>query len=209
MGKPYVTRNIRGIEHKLCRGPSHTEPTWLPVGQFAVRSDRPGKMRGRLRGSCKSCEHNYRYGKAIPISGWKPIGKYLFAIFELERRLGRTEAARRTGVGKTTWYRWTTQKATRIQAGKALMLLKTLAEVREAGEVRSKNDINYGRAARGMTETPPAGPRDYYVSDGDEQTLAKNPNPQTMSRMFTPRAGRKLGGNARSFKKRRGRRPKG
>jgi hypothetical protein len=162
VGKRYEIRTIKRKPHKLCRGPLHaTGGEWLPTTNFRKRSDGSG----RLRGSCAACEHLFRYGKPPEqhsAVGWLDFSQYRFAVLELEARLGRAEARRRVGVGKTTWLRWS-NGATRIQKAKALKLIQTLIEVRRNKEARHKHSIRRGSAARGEPEKVPRKARDFHT----------------------------------------------
>jgi len=161
MGKPYEIRKIQGEEKKLCKGPTHPEGgEWIPITEFYKRRYTSNE---RLRAWCKSCEHLMNYGKLPPeLIGYLPISKYRFAIRELETKLGRQEARRRVGVGKTTWYAWVTGKRNRIQKAKAALLLRTLTEVRSTGEVRHRKSIRHGSYLRGREEKSPSGKGSNY-----------------------------------------------
>lgn len=175
MGKQYEIRSVNGVDHKLCRGPLHSEGgAWLPVANFKKRGDGSG----RLRGNCGRCEHYWRYGKnagMVPeFSGLVPLARYKFAILELENRLGRIEAARRCGLGKSTWMRWVTFPiGHKIQRAKAAKLLWTLREVRESDEKRHRDSIKRGAKARGEIEKKPTSRKDFYRPHGDQDTLTK------------------------------------
>ena len=152
MGKPYEIRLINNKPHKLCRGPCHTQPTWIPTTQFRRRLT-SGE---RLRGCCNRCEHYYRYPTVPPEqSGWVLMSNYHWLVRELENRLGRIEAARRAGISKTTWYRWVRGKNVRIQRAKAIRLLTTLHEIKQAGVSRDRASIKRGAYRRGEEERKP------------------------------------------------------
>ena len=174
MGKRYEIRRIKGVDHKHCGGPLHPDGgAWVPVKDFTKRGDN----KGRLRGNCRACEHYWRYRKPpqhSPNIGYVPFQRFLFAVRELESRVGRYEAARRVGVGKTTWYRWVSGDQEKIQKRNAAKLMKTLQEVRRQKIVRHRRSIRRGSYLRGEAEKRPERPEHYYRQTGDEPELKRN-----------------------------------
>ena len=159
----YETRKINGQEHKLCRGPTHLRPEWVPVTDFYPRSTR----RDRAASQCKRCAlwltyHQRRGHPPTAIIGWLPYKDYEFAVIELERRLGKREAARRCNISYGTWWKWRKGYTAQIQRISAVKLVNTLSEVRKNNEVRHRDSILHGAKARGKPEKVPKVREDYY-----------------------------------------------
>jgi hypothetical protein len=159
MGKRYEIRKIRGVDRKLCRGPLHHEGgAWIPVDRFGIRRET-----GRLRGNCKACEHLWRYYKPprkAKFIGTVRVSRMMFAIREIEQRVGRLEAARRVGVSRHTWYSWITGKRENMQKLRAVWLIQTLYQIRREKIIRHRVSIRRGAAARGEAEKVPKTQRD-------------------------------------------------
>jgi hypothetical protein len=86
--------------------------------------------------------------------GYVEIKDYMPVIEELERRLGRSEAIRRVGVAKHTWYDWLDGSHTRAQRATIVRLEATLEAVRKNNEDRSERSIKRGAQARGEESRP-------------------------------------------------------
>lgn len=166
--KRYRIRRKDGRDYKFCRGPLH-EGQWLPIENFKYRAKPRADGSKALKAWCNACEQAARNKPENPllISGFVPLSQYLVFIHELENRLGSTEAARRSGVGKSTWARWKNGSREYAQAQSIYKVLSALREVRKTDEVRHVKSIRRGAAIRGEIEKTPVERRDFYKPTGD------------------------------------------
>jgi hypothetical protein len=156
MGRRYRLIEIHGKLHKFCQGPLH-KGKWVPVTRFKIRPEPRTDGTYGLKAWCNACENAYRNKSASPpfAVGCVSFDKIRPLVEELEQRIGRAEAIRRTGIGKTTWYRWIENPNRRIQRAKAARVLLVLKEVRDKKEIRHHESIRRGASARGEIEKVP------------------------------------------------------
>lgn len=153
----HKVRKINGEIHKLCKGPLHDEPTWVPVSKFSKI-----KKSGKPRSMCTACD-NARKGAGTRIS----VTPIRTALDEIIRRVGRSEAARLCGVDPDTIYMISYKKTRRINRETAKKILAALAELRQGDVVRHRDSIKHGSHLRGRTEKQPVVRRDFYKPTGD------------------------------------------
>jgi hypothetical protein len=201
VGKPIEIRIVRGVPHRQCLHPNHPGERWIPLTQFYHRKTKKGT---RPYWCCKPCHNYWRQGRSNPNVGYIPAAKLSFAVTELENRLGRMEAIRRTGVSHTGWYSafiWKTRK--RLRRATAAKILETLKEVRASEEVRHRLDIAHGSAARGKSERRPTY-KDFYRPHGDSNLEARKSylsrNPEYVERQNEAARKRNLTKRAKSDK---------
>jgi hypothetical protein len=165
MGKPIETRIIDGIEYRECLSPHHIGERWLPFHKFYLRQS--GGRKGRPYPNCKACHNFVRSGRQ-PNTGYVHVSQVRWIIRELENRLGRIEAIRRTGIGVQTWYNWVVYgKYTKMRRSTAAKLVITLNEVRANNEVRHRDSIKRGATRRGVPEKIPTKRNHFYRPNGD------------------------------------------
>jgi hypothetical protein len=97
--------------------------------------------------------------------GYVPKARVDFIFMELQRRLGKAEAARRMGVNKSFWTTYDERKYFVKDTVRRAMAV--LAEARANNEVRHKDSIHEGAYLRGFTEKVPETRKDYYHPTGD------------------------------------------
>lgn len=155
---------IDGIPHKLCNGPSHKKPTWVPFSDF-YRNYSPNHSADGIAGVCKACE-GVRGGHPRQV----PYKKVEFAIIELVNRLGVNETCRRVPISTTTLWKYRNKKSKQVHRGTAEKILQALSEVRSNGEIRHAHSIHHGASARGKEEKIPSRARDFYRKQTDIET---------------------------------------
>ena len=157
-------RVIDGIPHKLCSGPSHDKPTWLPFDQF-YNNFLPNHSADGIRGTCKTCDA-LRAGHP-PMVEYKKVE---FAILELVHRLGINETCRRIPIGNSTMWKYRNKKTKFVHRATAERILNTLHVVRQNGDVRHRKSILHGAISRGREEKIPKYTRDYYRTQTDVES---------------------------------------
>jgi hypothetical protein len=174
MGKPYEIRVVRGRSYKKCRGPVHREGAWVPVENFQPRTAKRADGSTALRAECRACAYAQRYGIISDhhLHGWVYVSKYMWAIRELEARVGRMEAARRSGMSRSNWYRKLHSKQTKIQRRTAAKILVALRDAR-LHEPRHRISIQRGAYLRGEKERPARNYHEFYYISGDKDTEVK------------------------------------
>ena len=107
-----------GQVHKLCRGPYHDKPAWLPACKFYKRGNPPGTK--KLRAWCKKCELTHRSFKRASLDNSKtkthvPVGHLQWVFVELQQRAGVHKAAAIVGVSMPQFYNLKTGIHTRTR----------------------------------------------------------------------------------------------
>jgi hypothetical protein len=160
---PYRYRKANGEFQKLCTGKLHgKDGEWMPLRSFWIYKS--GSRIGKPMSQCIACERIKRGRKG---SGIVPVKKVYFAFMEIERRIGRTEACRRLGVSANLWYRLESGVYENMYFQTAQKAFRLLKELRESNEVRHRDSIRHGAAARGREEKIPKKPKDFYRPHGD------------------------------------------
>lgn len=159
-----VRKVIRGVDHKLCTGPLHTDGKFVPISQFYK------DKRGYLRSWCKACDFSIKNSEpTVPITTVK------FALDELIYRLGFMEATRRLGISSNALSSWKSGRATKLKKKNAVKIVQALAEVRANGEVRHRKSIRHGAAQRGHAERVPSA-RDDFNGPNNKNAETKRRN---------------------------------
>jgi len=172
MGKRYEERIRRGKLQKRCFGKLHNGQ-WMNVTSFRARKlAKYGKRKDgstAYRTECRACEIARRNNPENPrtITGYVLVDKYRPFILEIRHRLGSKEAARRIGIGETTWSKWCNGSRKYAQRQSIAQLLNALREARLNNEVRHKTSIKRGAALRGEPELKPVEKKDFYKPTGD------------------------------------------
>lgn len=153
---------IDGILYIECLGPLHGEGTMLPSSYFSPKkSDGPNSYHYW----CKRCRAHRRGYANVHVFAHR----YQWIFVELVSRLGVMETSRRTGIPVATVSDAWTGKRRHMKDGNVKRAIATLKEVRAAGEVRHKDSITRGAAARGEEEKTPTRDSDYYISTSDDE----------------------------------------
>jgi hypothetical protein len=112
-------------ERKLCRGPAHPQPTWLPLADFGFNGP-------YLQGQCKLCRGWLRLQTKEGPHGLVPAASLAKLALELTNRCGSLDkAADRSGVNRQTLLRLIHRKQPQVRRQTAQQLLIGLAEQRK------------------------------------------------------------------------------
>ncbi len=86
--------------HKLCSGPSHEEPTYLPATDKYYYFHKTGEHTGRPVTRCRLCSNWARIKDPYPgrLTGVVPVASVRSFYFEAVSRIGLMELSRRAGV---------------------------------------------------------------------------------------------------------------
>lgn len=169
------TKVIKGQEHKLCTGPGHDEPTWLPATDKYFYQHKSGERAGKLTPRCRLCT-NWKKLKSPGESGLVPILKAQPFFIEAVNRVGLLELARRAEVSPNTIINVLRAKSNdgarqlTVQKRTLRKIMLQLISMRRKGEVRHRDSIHHGAAKRGKLEKVPAKRTDYYKPHGDSDT---------------------------------------
>ncbi len=85
---------------KLCTGPAHDEPTWLPATDKYFHRLKKGERAGRLVARCRLCVNWSKIKNPGSNHGWVPLADAWPIINEAVNRIGLHELAKRTGLSK-------------------------------------------------------------------------------------------------------------
>jgi hypothetical protein len=161
MGVVRIHTSLDGRE-KLCAGPGHDEPVWLPATEKYFYRHRRGERKGKLSTRCRLCS-NWGRLKSPGESGYVRVDIARPFYLELVNRIGMMEAERRTGISRNALrgvvtgrglngeregghdYRWVQKRSLR-------RVMLELISVRRKGEVRHRDSISSGGARFGHKE---------------------------------------------------------
>ena len=89
---------IGGVWHKICKGPSHDEPTYLPATPkyFYFLNKGPRALRPIAR--CRLCHHWARLKNPGQLQGLVPVADVAPFYVEVVNRIGMTELHKRSGL---------------------------------------------------------------------------------------------------------------
>jgi hypothetical protein len=88
------------------------------------------------------------------VVGYVEVADYMPMISEIEKRVGRSEAIRRVGVAKNTWYSWLDKSRLRALRATMLRVERVFKEIKSSGETRTARSIKRGAQARGEEPRP-------------------------------------------------------
>jgi len=132
-----------GKSFKICTGPTHHEPTLLPVEEFHVR--RSKGREGELISRCKTCVNFRKLKNPGTNHGWIPIDKQIFEhVQEMVNRVGIVHASRLSEINENTLRSILNEETERIQKRTYARILSTIRLQRENGMLYHKKDIRAG-----------------------------------------------------------------
>lgn len=145
-GQRFRTNVSEDGKQRLCTGPAHDIPTWLPNTEkyFYLRN----KATGMLSSRCRLCMNWSRLKTPGSTTGYVDVVKVRPFFIEAVNRVGMVEVARRAGVTTETVRRVYTGSGDRIQKAKVRAVLLELISMRRKGEVRHRDSISYGATVR-------------------------------------------------------------
>jgi hypothetical protein len=159
---------VRGIVDgkKRCNGPLHNGE-YVEISRFLPRKRKRNKdayYEARCRGCMtKSRGFNPKYAGIVSLPTAWPV------YVELVRRLGITEASRRTHTQKTVFYRVINKQGHYIRGKTFAKAMFVLADVRKHNEVRHRRDIKRGAYLRGKKERRPVHLGDFNNQSSDAE----------------------------------------
>ena len=178
-------RVIEGVEHKLCSGPAHDVPTWLPANDKYFYTHKSGARAGKLTSRCRLCTNWYKL-RSPGESGYVRIIEVQKFVRELVGRIGKAETARRAQISPQTLFRiMNCEDGTEMIIKRTVRkLMLQLISARRKNEVYHKKDIRGGINNRKRLKPlrPITSQRDLYFPNGDNDNEAR--------RAFRRRTGR-------------------
>jgi hypothetical protein len=165
-GYPSQIKIINGVLMKFCCGPAHRGGKWIPITEFRTRytlRTHPENL-GAPRPHCKWCE-SARVGSERYVD----VAKVRWIFIELQDRLGKRETARRLGRSVNWLWKFNHGRHLRMRADTVRRGIQLLREVRATNEVRHRDSIIHGAAARGRKEKVPQERKDFYASQSKKQ----------------------------------------
>lgn len=177
---PSKNRTIDGQLMRLCSGPSHDEPTWLPATEKYFYKRKSGHMAGYLDHKCRLCRV-WKPGIPLDEGGWVAIEHVGPFFLEGVRRVGLSEFARRVGITRVNMRYIINGKRRFVYKRTAKRAMLELVSMRRKGEVRHRHSIRHGSAVRGREEKVPSKRQDFYHPTGDDDLEARRRSTANMS----------------------------
>lgn len=161
-------KEIKGELHKLCTGPGHDEPTWLPATEKYFHVRHSEYRDGQFVSRCRLCV-NWEKLKSPGISGYVSLDIAHPFFLEAVNRVGHEEVARRIGMNPDNLRKILQKQRTYVQKRNLRKLMLELISMRRKGEVRHRDSIRHGSAKRGRSEKAPKNRIDFYSQASDEE----------------------------------------
>lgn len=139
---------VDGQWHKICTGPAHESPQYLPATEkyFYVRKseDRAGELVSR----CRLCMNWAKIKSPGSERGWLPVRDVLPFYVEAVNRVGLAELSRRTGLNSTTILSVLLKRSKYVQRAKFKLVLLELISMRRKGEHHLTNGARWRNEQR-------------------------------------------------------------
>jgi len=143
----YVGRVPNGEWYKLCTGPAHEEPEYLPATEKYFHFHKSGDKKGRPVARCRLCINWNKVGSPGSYHGLVPIHIARRFFLEAVNCIGATELARRAGISRGTVYKVTTRMEGSIQKRILRQVMLELTSIQRNGEHSISNQAKW-RAQR-------------------------------------------------------------
>lgn len=91
---------IDGQWHRLCTGPAHDQPAWLPASDKFFYRYAKGPRKGRFIARCRLCKAWERVKNPGSEHGWIELHKARPYFDEAANRIGIMELSKRTGISQ-------------------------------------------------------------------------------------------------------------
>lgn len=154
---------------RLCSGPGHDEPTWLPETDKYFWKRKTGSQAGTYLSQCRLCK-NWTRVKSPGLSGYVPDHIIRPYVVEGVHKVGMTEFARRVGRSESVLKQIMESPFKKKQKRFVRRVMLEVISIRRKGEVRHKTDIAAGRLARGLPDQHKVTTvKDLYAPQSDEQ----------------------------------------
>jgi hypothetical protein len=155
-------REIGGILHKLCNGPAHEEPVYLPATEKYFYRLKNGDRAGRLTSRCRLCVNWAKLKSPGAYHGWIELRKVHLIYLEATNRIGLKELSRRSGVSRRALACAIGGQITYVQKAKVRLVLLELISIQRKNEHsiskgalwRQEQRLNSKRNVCGECNTP-------------------------------------------------------
>ena len=161
-------KRIDGELHRLCSGPAHDEPVWLPETEKYFYRGKSGRRMGMFTSRCRLCA-NWNKLKSPGLSGTVAVSVVKPYFIEGVRRVGIMEFCRRTGLHQTTVRDVVLERQMRVQKRTVRKCMLEVISMRRKGEVRHRDSIRAGAKLRGRNEKEVKTRKDLYQVEGDAE----------------------------------------
>lgn len=145
------TRTSNGQRERLCKGPGHDEPTWLPETAKYFWQRKTGRQAGTYVSQCRLCK-NWTRVKSPGLSGYVPDHIVRPYVVEGVHKVGLAEFSRRVGRNSSVLKQIIEQPFKKKQKRFVRRVMLEVISIRRKGEVRHRTDIAAGRLARGLPD---------------------------------------------------------
>lgn len=160
-------REIKGQMYRICLGPGHDVPTWLPETEKYFHQNKSGEREGQFSARCRICQ-NWPKLKNPGLSGYVPATEVKVWFEEGIRRVGVMEFSRRAGLSPTTVKNVLSGKYKRVQKKTVKRVMMAVISMRRKNEVYHKDSIRHGASARGRKVKRPTERTHFYKPGGDD-----------------------------------------
>ena len=127
-------KQIHGRWYKLCTGPAHDEPEYLPATDKYFYSRKSGVREGEFVARCRLCINWNKLKFPGPHNGLVPASAVAPFFREAVNRIGALELSRRTGLSPTTIRRGLQGGERRLQKAVVRRMMLELTSIQRKGE---------------------------------------------------------------------------
>lgn len=148
-GQHYRTNVSEDGTMRLCTGPAHDNPTWLPnTEKYFYVHRRLNRGTSDMSSRCRLCMNWAKLKTKGSTHGWVEVPAVRQFFIEAVNRIGISELSRRAEIHPESIRRVYTGKGRRVQKRTVRAVMLQLISMRRKGEVRHKDSIHYGASIR-------------------------------------------------------------
>lgn len=148
-GQHYRTNESEDGTMRLCTGPAHDEPTWLPnTEKYFYVHRRKDRGTQEMSSRCRLCNNWSKLKTKGSTQGWVLVSLVRPFFVEAVNRVGITELSRRAELNPQTIRRVYNGTGRRVQKATVRAVMLQLISMRRKSEVRHRDSISYGATVR-------------------------------------------------------------
>jgi len=139
---------VDGTWHKLCTGPAHEEPEYLPATDKYFYVHKSGAMEGKLTPRCRLCANWDKLKSPGSHHGWIAVEKVHPYYTEAINRIGQAELQRRSGLSAGHIRSVVNKRQKYVKKAQLRRLMLELTSIRRKNEYSISNGSKWRRDKR-------------------------------------------------------------
>ena len=141
-------RGTDGRWYKLCTGPAHEVPEYLPATSKYYHAHMSGPRKGQILSRCRLCINWAKLKSPGSHHGYVPVEDVLHYYQEAILRIGFHELSKRSGVGVSTLENVIDGKVKQVKKATLRKIMLELVSMRRKGETSHSKSLSWRRDRR-------------------------------------------------------------